>query len=86
MFGFVKRFNENRKIGKLAEICGAAAAETILSKIDEYLDIRLPEVSNKLLDVLRERMKTIYDENDCGPEEVARIEGDIFYENISKYS
>lgn len=64
---------------------GQEAGVAMSQAIEAYLNQRLPVVSNNLLAVLRQRLTTIHDEPNHAPEVVAKIEWDIFKEQLDNF-
>jgi hypothetical protein len=61
---------------------GERASQAMTAAIDEYLDQQLTELQSNLLAVLSLRLRTIHDEPGHRPEQVARIEWDIFLGHV----
>jgi hypothetical protein len=85
MFNYFKKRAEAKRSREAATKAGYEAGTAISQAVEDYLNRRLPEVSNKLLAVLRERFNTIYDEPQVSPKVAAQIEYDIFVKNTDEY-
>ena len=64
---------------------GQSAGAAMAAAVQKYLDHRLPEVSERVLAVLRGQLKNIHNEPGYRPADVARVEFKIFLENIEDF-
>ncbi len=82
MFGFRKRRAEKVQRQIDAYEAGKRGGEAILHAVDEYIQFRLSEIATSYLVVFGDRLKTIADEKDHEPKEVAKVELKIFIEQL----
>ena len=63
---------------------GKEFAEHLGVMIDEFAEGRLDQITVNLLQVFKERLETVYDDPEHGPEVVAAVELRIFEEKIGE--
>ena len=85
MLNWLKRRRREREAYKFGQDFGKEAA----AAIDSYLLYRLPELHQRLLQVVRERLATIYDDTEiqgATPQLAALAEWQIFLDNVTSFS
>jgi hypothetical protein len=89
MLGFIKRLEKRRHEKQqhaAAYEMGQQAGESIIAAVDSFLVPRLSTLSNNVLDLYRDRLKTIYDEPEYQPKDVAKVELKICLDNLKEFA
>ena len=84
MFGFKRRAEEKQRLQAATEK-GEEAGKAMSDAVEEYLDRRLPEVSNNVLNILRHRLQNIPIDTQNDPKGLAYAEFRCFEDNVADY-
>jgi hypothetical protein len=85
MFGFGKKHEAAQLPPSAAYDLGETIGRCLFRAVSGYLDYRLSQLTVKTLTLLAERFETIHAEPDHEPEMVARVEFDIFRNNLQEF-
>lgn len=84
MLGFFRERAKKKRQAKAYEM-GQQVAARIAGVVDAHFDPRLSKLSYDVLEVLRGRLKTIYDDPEHDPKKIVRIELEIFVDNLNSF-
>src|SRR4051812_7719464 len=71
---------------KRAYELGRQAAGALYAAVGGYLDQRLPEVANRLVDAFRQRLREVLERPEHPPALLVKIEFNVFQEHVAAFS
>jgi hypothetical protein len=83
MFDFIEKWKAKRSNQAAYEL-GEKVSKAILEAVDQYLEQRIAEVSDSLLEVYSERLETLTQDQNLTPEQIAAVELSIFAEHCDE--